>query len=157
MAGADLFRVWLPAAGAAVLTVVDEGHAAGVGITAVALVRARRYLRERRFRLEYIEPTLAAMSPALGLDDSAVRLYVDPKLGNLTPRLAKPLSPAEQAVRRWYGEHVEPRLRWLPDRAQRGMWAVQRKASRSPRKPNCCGARASSSARGSSWSHRPRI
>jgi hypothetical protein len=128
MAGADLFRVWLPAAGAAVLTVVDEGHAAGVGVTAVALVRARRYLRERRFRLEYIEPTLAAMSPALGLNDSAVRLYVDPKLGNLTPRLAKPLSPAEQAVRRWYGEYVEPPLRWLPDRAQRGMWAAQRKA-----------------------------
>lgn len=125
MTGADLFKVWLPAASAVALTLADEGHATGAAAGAVALWRGRRYLAERRFRREYIEPTLAAMSPAIGLDESAVRLYVDPSLGNLTPRLAKPLSPAESAVRLFYGEHVEPVVRWLPDRAQRGLWAVQ--------------------------------
>jgi hypothetical protein len=97
-------------------------------VAAVALWRARQYLHERRFRREYIEPTLAAMSPALGLAERQVRLHVDPALGNLTPRLAKPLSPSEKWVRLQYGEHVEPVLRWLPERAQRGVWAVQRKA-----------------------------
>lgn len=127
-AGKDLFRVWLPAAGAVTAVVVDEGHTTGAGIAAVALWRGRRYLLERRFRREYIEPTLAAMAPALGLDDRHVRLYVDPSLGNLTPRLMKPPSPAERAVRQWYGAHVEPVVRWLPDRAQRVAWAAQAKA-----------------------------
>jgi hypothetical protein len=125
---ADLFRVWLPVAGAVSAVAADEGHMTGAGVAAVALYRARQYLRERRFRREYIEPTLAAMSPALGLEASQVRLHVDPSLGNLTPRLAKPLSPSEKWVRLQYGEYVEPVLRWLPERAQRGMWAVQRKA-----------------------------
>lgn len=125
---ADVFRVWLPAAGAVAATFADEGHVTGAGIAAVALWRGRRYLLERRFRREYIEPTLAAMSPALGLDDRQVRLYVDPSLGNLTPRLMKPPSPAEKAVRQWYGQHVEPAVRWLPDHAQRAAWAAQKKA-----------------------------
>jgi hypothetical protein len=125
---ADLFRVWLPAAGAVAAVAADEGHLTGTGVAAVALWRGRQYLHERRFRREYIEPTLAAMSPALGLDASQVRLHVDTSLGNLTPRLAKPLSPAEKWVRLRYGEHVEPVLRWLPEQAQRGIWAFQRKA-----------------------------
>src|SRR5690349_141091 len=125
---ADLFRVWLPAAGAVAAVAADEGHLTGTGVAAVALFRARQYLHERRFRREYIEPTLAAMSPALGLAERQVRLHVDPSLGNLTPRLAKPLSPTEKWIRLRYGEHVEPVLRWLPERAQRGMWAVQRTA-----------------------------
>jgi hypothetical protein len=128
MAGRDLLRVWLPASGAVAAVLADEGHLTGAGIAAVALLRARRYLTERRFRREYIEPTLAAMSPALGLDERQVRLHVDPSLGNLTPRLAKPLSPTEKWIRLRYGEHVEPILRWLPERAQRGLWVVQRKA-----------------------------
>jgi hypothetical protein len=125
---ADLFRVWLPVSSAVAAVAADEGHKAGVAAAAVALWRGRQYLHERRFRREYIEPTLAAMSPALGLQESQVRLRVDTSLGNLTPRLAKPLSPAEKWIRLRYGAHVEPVLRWLPERAQRGVWAVQRKA-----------------------------
>jgi hypothetical protein len=85
---------------------------------------ARRRWRTRRFRAAYIRPTLAALRPALG--DAPVRLHVDPSLGNLVPRLARPMSPAETAVRAWYGQRVEPVLRWLPDRLQRGAWALQR-------------------------------
>src|SRR3954464_2560303 len=125
---ADLFRVWFPVTGAVAATAADEGHMSVTVVAAVALWRARQYLRERRFRREYIEPTLAAMSPALGLAERQVRLHVDPSLGNLTPRLAKPLPPSAQGVRLKYGEHGEPVLRWLPERAQRGVWAVQRKA-----------------------------
>src|SRR3954464_109969 len=119
---ADLFRVWFPVTGAVAATAADEGHMSVTVVAAVALWRARQYLRERRFRREYIEPTLAAMSPALGLEQSQVRLHVDPSLGTLTPRLMRPPSPTERAVRQWYGENVEPALRWLPERAQRGMW-----------------------------------
>ncbi len=87
---------------------------------------ARRAWRTRRFRAAYIRPTLAALRPALG--DVPVRLHVDPSLGNLVPRLARPMSPVEEAVRAWYGQRLEPVVRWLPDRVQRGLWATQRAA-----------------------------
>jgi hypothetical protein len=86
--------------------------------------RWRRWWRLRRFRRTYIRPTIAALRPALG--DAPVRLHVDPGLGNLMPRLAKPMSPAEKALRRWYGQRVEPVLRWAPERVQRAGWGVQR-------------------------------
>ncbi|KAB1919091.1 DUF87 domain-containing protein [Micromonospora noduli] len=114
---------------AAVLAVAQpEQTGAALGTAAaVAAYRLRRRITTRRFDREYVTPTLAALAPALGLQ-TGVRLHVDPTLGNLTPRLAKPLSPAEEAARRWYGEHVEPVVRWLPERAQRAAWAVQRAA-----------------------------
>ncbi|MEW2383709.1 DUF87 domain-containing protein [Micromonospora sp. NPDC047707] len=107
-----------------------EQTGAALGTAAVVTAyRARRRLVARRFRREYVTPTLAALAPALGREPGQVRLHVDPTLGNLTPRLAKPLSPAEEAVRAWYGEHVEPVIRWLPERAQRVAWTLQRAAA----------------------------
>jgi Helicase HerA, central domain len=95
---------------------------------AVATVRVGRAARQawamRRFRRAYIRPTLAALRPALG--DAPVRLHVDPGLGQLVPRLARAMSPAETAARTWYGQRLEPVLRWAPDRAQRAAWAAQR-------------------------------
>jgi hypothetical protein len=90
-----------------------------------AIRRARARWRMRRFHAAYVEPTLAALRPALG--QAPVRLQVSPELGDLVPRLANPMSPAEKAVRAWYGQHVEPVLRWLPDHTMRGLWALQRK------------------------------
>ncbi|MEV0733302.1 DUF87 domain-containing protein [Polymorphospora sp. NPDC050346] len=121
------YRLGVPVA--AVMAAAYPGQAGGVLGTAVAVAgwRARRRFTMRRFNREYIAPTLAALAPAMGLQ-TGVRLHVDPTLGNLTPRLAKPLSPAETAVRAWYGEHVEPVIRWLPEQAQRAAWSMQRKA-----------------------------
>jgi len=119
------WRLGLPPA---VVVAMFDQTAAQVVVGALVLLavwRGPRFARRSRFVGEYIAPTLAAMSPALGLDDIRVRLLVDPALGQLTPRLAKPLSPAEVAARRWYGERVEPVLRWLPERVQRGVWRVQ--------------------------------
>jgi hypothetical protein len=105
----------------------EAGGTALATVTAVRVVRAgRRAWRSRRFRAAYIRPTLAALAPALG--DAPVRLHVDPGLGTLMPRLARPMSPAETAVRTWYGQRVEPVWRWLPDRVQRGLWTAQRTA-----------------------------
>jgi hypothetical protein len=104
--------------------------AAVAAVAGVAGVRGVRYMRQtwrtRRFRRTYLRPTLGALRPALG--DAPVRLHIDPGLGQLVPRLARPMSPAETAVRAWYGARIEPVLRWLPDRAQRAGWAVQRAA-----------------------------
>ncbi|RBQ03897.1 hypothetical protein DQE82_29625 [Micromonospora sp. LHW51205] len=120
-------RLGVPTVAAVTAAYPTEARAA-LGTAAVAVAyRARRRLVARRFRREYVGPTLAALAPALGLS-TGVRLHVDPTLGNLTPRLAKPLSPAEVAARAWYGEHVEPVVRWLPERAQRAAWAMQRAA-----------------------------
>lgn len=121
------YRLGIPIA--ALVTATYPGHTAAVAGSAVVAVgwRARQRFTQRRFHAEYIAPTLAAIGPALGLT-TAVRLHVDTSLGSLTPRLAKPLSPAEEAVRAWYGAQVEPVVRWLPEHAQRGLWALQRQA-----------------------------
>ena len=115
---------------ATVITTLNEPRAVAE-LAGAALVLGSRTLRrrwrERRFRREYIVPTLDAIRPPLG--GVEVRLHVDPSLGNLAPRLVKPPSPAEAWVRRWYGGHVEPALRWLPDRAMVAWWWVQAQAS----------------------------
>ncbi|MEU1841905.1 type IV secretory system conjugative DNA transfer family protein [Micromonospora chersina] len=118
-------RLGVPAVAAVTAAYPTEARVALGTAAAVAAYRARRRLVARRFHREYVGPTLAALAPALGLS-TGVRLHVDPTLGNLKPRLAKPLSPAEVAVRAWYGEHLEPVVRWLPERAQRAAWAMQR-------------------------------
>ncbi|WP_433228984.1 helicase HerA domain-containing protein [Micromonospora sp. CA-248260] len=123
----QVIRLSVPAT--AVLAVAQPepfGWSVGSAVV-VAGYRARRRFTMRRFNREYIAPTLAALAPAMGMQ-TGVRLHVDPSLGNLTPRLVKPLSPAETAVRTWYGENVEPIIRWLPERAQRAAWSVQRTA-----------------------------
>ncbi|MDG9674973.1 type IV secretory system conjugative DNA transfer family protein [Micromonospora sp. DH14] len=120
-------RIGVPAV--AVMVAAYPGQAGGVLGTAVAVTgwRVRRRFTMRRFNREYVTPTMAALAPAMGLQ-TGLCLHVDPSLGNLTPRLAKPLSPAETAARTWYGEKVEPIIRWLPERAQRAVWAAQRQA-----------------------------
>ncbi|MBM0235435.1 DUF87 domain-containing protein [Micromonospora sp. STR1_7] len=123
----QVYRLGVPATAGAVAVFPDQALTAAAAIAVGAAWRGRRRLVQRRFHREYIAPTLAAITPPLGLQ-TGVRLHVDPSLGNLTPRLAKPLSPAEEAARAWYGQHVEPVLRWLPERAQRGLWALQRRA-----------------------------
>ncbi|MEV4389100.1 DUF87 domain-containing protein [Micromonospora sp. NPDC049580] len=120
-------RVGVPAATAVVVALPEQSLTAATAVTLTAAWRGRRRLMQRRFHAEYIAPTLAAITPPLGLQ-AGVRLHVDPSLGNLTPRLAKPLSPAEERIRLLYGERIEPVLRWLPEHVQRGAWAVQRKA-----------------------------
>lgn len=113
--------------GSAYLAYPDQTTAAAVTVTGIAAYRsarrARRAWQMRRFNNTYIRPTLAALAGTLG--DAPVKLDVSPDLGNLVPRLAKPMSPAEKAVRAWYGEHVEPVVRWLPDHVQRARWRVQ--------------------------------
>ncbi|GIJ10719.1 hypothetical protein Van01_39330 [Micromonospora andamanensis] len=120
-------RLGVPTA-TAVTAVYPEQVATGVTGVALALAyRGQRRFVQRRFHAAYVAPTLAAVGPPLGLANGVgVTLHVDPTLGSLTPRLAKPLSPAEQAVRLVYGERVEPIIRWLPEQLQRAAWAAQR-------------------------------
>ncbi|WP_200210899.1 helicase HerA domain-containing protein [Micromonospora coerulea] len=121
------YRLGVPTASALAAVYPDQAATTAGGVALVAAVKGRQRFVRRRFHRAYVAPTLAAVAPPLGLQ-TGVELHVDPSLGNLTPRLAKPLSPAEEAVRLWYGEHLEPVLRWLPEHLQRGAWALQRKA-----------------------------
>lgn len=119
-------RVGLPAAAVAAWAHPVAGWLLGIALVLTAVWHGPQVVARDRFYREYIAPTLAAMAPALGLDDLRVTLHVDPSLGQLTPRLAKPLSPAEVSVRLWYGRHLEPVVRWLPDHVQIVLWTVQR-------------------------------
>ena len=98
-------------------TLAAVGGARGLG-------KVKRAWTLRRFNAVYVRPTVETLTAGLG---HSVSLRIDPNMGNLVPRLAKPLSPAEERARAWYGEHVEPVVRWLPDRIQRGLWAAQAK------------------------------
>lgn len=111
-------RLMVPAAGVVALADLQAAETGGAIFGVAAMVAVRRKWARRKFDRAYLSPTLAALRPGVGVND--VKLHVDPGLGNLTPRLAKPLSPAETAVRTWYGAHVEPVLRFGPDRAWRG-------------------------------------
>jgi len=108
---------------------------ARVPLVAVAVVSllagSSRWLRRRhdvstprRFREVYVSPLAHALSSVLGMDPTRpeVWLHIDPALGELGSRLVSRMRPAEVRVRAWYGEHVSPVVRWLPDRVQRVRW-----------------------------------
>lgn len=119
----QVVRLTVPAASVAAMVEPQTAGQVGMALGVVAVDQARRRWKRRRFRREYVSPTLAAVRVPLGLAE--VHLHVSPELGNLTPRLAKPLSPAEEHVRRLYGTRVEPVLRWPVDMAMQAWWAVQ--------------------------------
>jgi hypothetical protein len=123
----QVLRIGLPATTGMVAAMPEPTLTAASSVAVAAVWRGRQRVVRRRFHAAYIAPTLAAITPPLGLQ-TGVKLHVDPSLGNLTPRLAKPLSPAEERLRLWYGERIEPVLRWLPEHIQRGLWALQRQA-----------------------------
>lgn len=123
----QIIRVGVPGTVALTAAYPEQAQATAGTVALVAAVKGRQRLVRRRFDRAYVRPTLAAVAPPLGLQ-TGVALHVDPSLGNLVQRLAKPLSPAEVAARLWCGEHLEPILRWLPDRIQRAAWAAQRGA-----------------------------
>jgi hypothetical protein len=115
------------AAGYVADPVLTEAGAVTVAATvaARAALVARRRLRTRRFRAVYTRPLAAALAPVLGVPAHTrpeTWLTISPELAGLACRLARPMSPAEVDARRWYAEHVEPAVRYLPDRATRARW-----------------------------------
>lgn len=119
-------RLAAPAAVAGIGYVTAAWPGAGLTVSVAAaaagLVWARRRLRWRRFRRVYIRPTVAAVREPLGTVD--VRLHVDRGLGTLVARLAKPLSPAEQAARELYGRWVEPLWRRPAGKVADWLWLL---------------------------------
>lgn len=124
----QMLRLSVPTVGAVAVAWPEQAAGSLAGMAAFAAWRAKSGLSRRRFDREYVKPTLQAIGPALGLDEGRVTLHVDPTLGELTKRIATPLSPAEKWARAQYGTYVEPVLRWVPERVQRCVWWVQRKA-----------------------------
>lgn len=111
------------------LTTASAGTLAGVA-TVRGVQVGRRRVRGRRFRQVYTRPLVRVVAPLVGLNPHANPdrwLTVSPDLAGLAPRLAVPMSPAEVWLRQRYGAHVEPVLRWLPDRIMRARWAAGRR------------------------------
>ena len=94
-----------------------------VCVTAVVAVLwwSRRRLRSRMAR-QYLLPVSSAIA-----DPLAARLRLSVSAEHVRPhRPARPLSPLEERLRAWYGQHLEPLVRWVPDRVARARAAVGR-------------------------------
>lgn len=82
----------------------------------------RRRLAVDPLAREYLLPVSDAIA-----DPIAARFRLSVSAEHVRPpRQPRPLSPAEEAVRAWYGERVEPVVRWLPDRVARARAAIGR-------------------------------
>lgn len=125
-------RLGVPAAVAAgtYAAVAQPGYAqataavAGSAAAVRGIRRARRAWKGRRFDRAYTRPTLAALRHALG--GAEVELRIDPALGGLTERLAKPMSAGEREWRGRYAKHVEPVVTWPRHQAWR-VWSQAKK------------------------------
>lgn len=82
----------------------------------------RRRLAVDPLAREYLLPVSDAIADPLA---SRFRLSVSAEYVR-PPRQPRPLSPIEERVRTWYGERVEPVLRWLPDRISATRAAIDR-------------------------------
>ncbi len=82
----------------------------GLATTGLVVHKVRRH-RGDRFTRTSIRPAVTALQRALG-NGVRVELRVDRDMGNLAPRLLRDASPAEMALRNWYGRRVEPVIQW---------------------------------------------
>lgn len=81
--------------------------------------------KARKVRRTYINPLARALRQALAINQylPARRwLTITPALEGLLPELVKPMKPWEIQARTWYGEHLEPVVRWAPDHVRRALW-----------------------------------
>lgn len=111
--------VWLLAA-------MVSPRAAGA-MCVVAVVVALWWLRRRLLIDPLAREYLVPVSDTIA-DPIAARFRLSVSREHVKPsRTPRPLSPAEEAVRAWYGERVEPVVRWLPDRVIRMRTAAGRR------------------------------
>lgn len=104
------------------LTLVSP-RAAGLLCLALSLAAGwwlRRRLAVDPLARDYLVPVSDAIASPIGARFrlSVAAEHVRP------PRPARELSPAEQTVRAWWGTHVEPLVRWMPDQLARARAAV---------------------------------
>jgi len=127
------FRLGTPTGAAAVaysyvaeptLTQAGAGTVAAT-VAARAAIRGRRQFKTRKFRRVYTAPLAAALAPVLRIPEHTRPeqwLTISPELAGLAARLVGPMSPAEVALRKWYGAHVEPGVRYVPDQLTKLRW-----------------------------------
>lgn len=100
------------------------GGIAGTILAGRYALRTGRNVRHWRHRKVYVRPLAQVIGPSLG--EPAHRpdawLHVSPDLAGLAGRLVRPMSPAEEAIRKVYGARVAPVLMWAPERTMRAYW-----------------------------------
>jgi hypothetical protein len=101
-----------------------SAYIAAVVASLVVVLSSPARRRRRQLHRHVLAPVTAAVSPTLG--PAVVNLTVNRTMSALIPAPARPASPLELAVRRWYGSWLEPVLRWAPDRVQRVSWWLRR-------------------------------
>lgn len=123
--GRPLRRLTLAAAVAALLLLCWRPEAAGL-LCLAAVLSAGWWLRRRLVLDPLAREYLLPVSDTIA-DPLAARFRLSVSAEYVKPaRTPRPLSPAEEAVRTWYGERVEPVVRWLPDRISATRAAIDR-------------------------------
>jgi hypothetical protein len=101
----------------------NSGGALATILTARTAMAAGSAVRHHRFRRVYTRPLTAVVRRTL----PGARVHIDREFAGLAARLIRPMSPAEKAAREWYGQRIQPLLRWAPDQAMRAYWSAQTK------------------------------
>lgn len=122
---------YAPAIAAAAVLGVDH-HAARASLVAATVAGVAQFGGPRRWRRRwtYVTPTVRAVRVIAGTE--RVTLSIN---GEIKPRPSPAPSRAEAKVRAAY-THVEPVIRWLPDRAMRAQWAIRRPFEHWLRRPD---------------------
>lgn len=118
-------RTWTPrviATGAAAVFVAAVNAPAQtctvMGLATTGLIVHRvRHRGITRFTRTYIRPAEEALARAF--PGVRISLRVSRDMGGLSKRLLREASPAEQAIRRWYGSRIEPVVTWPAVQATR--------------------------------------
>lgn len=92
----------------------------------IILWRIRRWWRYRPFRNVYVDPLATELSTVLRVPPhtrTSRWLTVSHDIPGLTYRqLVKEMGPTQLKIRRWYGEHLEHFVQFIPDRGTRVWW-----------------------------------
>jgi hypothetical protein len=99
----------------------NHAGAAAVILGGRAAVAGGRAVRHHRFRSTYVRPLRRAIVSGPG-GVPGVAVHISPDFPGLAARLARPMSPAETAVRTFIGTRIQPVLMWAPERGMRAYW-----------------------------------
>ncbi|MGH7743543.1 MAG: hypothetical protein ACREQ5_01800 [Candidatus Dormibacteria bacterium] len=101
------------------------GYSSALIIPIAAVKPLRRRWKLRAFNKVYLKPIHRAVTPLLNIPPHYPLkdcIEISPDLPGLVPGLVKPMGKTQLRIRAWYGEWLEPSVRYIPERVMRLWW-----------------------------------